>query len=98
VTIDPARDTQVVLADYLRAFDPRIEGLTGSQSAVDQIVKDYKVYANKVPGQNGAYTFDHTATVYLLDEKATLVGTITYDEDPAVAIAKLKRLVGIALT
>ena len=87
-----------MLADYLRAFDPRIVGLTGSQEAIDQIVKDYRVYVNKVPGQGGAYTFDHTAAVLLLDEKATLVGTITYDEDPVIALAKIKRLVGIAVS
>ena len=98
VTIDPARDTRPVLADYLSAFDPRIEGLTGSQDAVDQIVKDYRVYAQKVPASDGSYTFDHTASVLLLDDHGTLAGTITYDEDPAVALAKIKRLVGIAVS
>jgi protein SCO1/2 len=98
ITIDPARDTQSVMADYLTAFDPRIAGLTGSQPAIDQIVKDYKVYVNRVPGPNGTYTFDHTATVYLLDANGQLVGTLSNDEDPAVALAKLKRLVGIALS
>jgi protein SCO1/2 len=98
VTIDPARDTKEVLADYLQAFDPRIVGLTGSQEAIDQIVRDYRVYVNRVPGKDSAYTFDHTAAVLLLDEKASLVGTITYDEDPVVALAKIKRLVGIAVS
>ena len=98
VTIDPVRDTQKVLADYLSAFDPRIEGLTGSQDAIDQIVKDYRVYAEKVPARDGSYTFDHTASVLLLDNSGTLTGTITYDEDPTVALTKIKRLVGIALS
>jgi protein SCO1/2 len=100
VTVDPARDTQAVLADYLQAFDPRIVGLTGSQSAVDQIVKEYRVYVNKVPGQAGSdgYTVDHTASVLLLDDNAKLVGTITYEEDPVVAYEKIRRLVGIAVS
>ena len=86
------------MANYLQAFDPRIEGLTGTQAAVDQIVKNYKVYVSKVAGDKGTYTFDHTATIFLLDGTGTLTSTITDDEDPAVAIDKLKRLVGIALT
>jgi protein SCO1 len=98
ISIDPARDTPTVLADYLQAFDPRIEGLSGSQAAVDQIVKDYRVYVNKVPGDQGSYTFDHTATVYLLDANAKLTGTVDDQEDPAVALEKLKRLVGIAVS
>jgi protein SCO1 len=98
VTIDPARDTQMALAEYLQAFDPRIQGLTGSQDAVDQIVKNYRVFVRKVPGSGGAYTFDHTAFVYLLDANGALVGTITTDEDPVVAYEKIRRLVGIAVS
>ena len=94
VTVDPERDTQKTMADYLKAFDPRITGLTGSRPAIDQILKDYKVYSKKVPGENGApYTMDHTATVYLLDKNAALVGTVDYQENPDDALAKLKRLI-----
>jgi protein SCO1/2 len=98
VSIDPQRDTKEVLADYLQAFDPRIEALTGSADAVDQIVKDYRVYVEKVPGSAGTYTFNHTASVYLLDASGTLTGTITYEEDPAIALEKIKHLVGIAVS
>lgn len=93
VTVDPERDTQKVMADYLQAFDPRITGLTGPRPAIDQILKAYKVYSKKVDGENGApYTMDHTATVLLLNDKAELVGTIDYQEKPEDALAKLKRL------
>jgi len=93
VTVDPERDTQQAMAEYLKAFDPRITGLTGPRPAIDQILKAYKVYSKKVPGENGApYSMDHTATVYLLDDKAEMVGTIDYQENPDDALAKLKRL------
>ncbi len=93
VTVDPERDTQQTMADYLQAFDPRIVGLTGSREAIDQILKDYRVYSRKVPGEDGTYTMDHTATVYLLDSKAQFVSTVDYQEKPETALAKLKRLV-----
>jgi len=67
---------------------------THPRTAIDQILKDYKVYSKKVPGENGApYTMDHTATVYLLDKNAALVGTVDYQENPDDALAKLKRLI-----
>jgi len=93
VSVDPERDTQEVLASYLSAFDPRISGLTGSQDAVDKIVKEYRVYARKVPLDNGGYIMDHTASIYLLDSDAVFTGTIDYQEDPEIALQKLRRLI-----
>jgi protein SCO1/2 len=94
VTVDPERDTRETMASYLQAFDPRIVGLTGSRDQVDQILKDYRVFSRKVPGADGSYTMDHTATVYLLDKTAQFVATLDYQEKPDVALQKLKRLAG----
>jgi protein SCO1 len=96
VTIDPERDTKELMATYLSAFDPRITGLTGTREQVDQIIKDYHVFARKVPRDDGGYLMDHTATVYLLDKDANFTGTLDYQEDEKTALAKLKRLVGRA--
>ena len=94
ITVDPARDTQAVMASYMQAFDPRFTALTGTQAQIDKIVKEYHIYAHKVPGTDGSYTMDHTATVFLLNAKAELVSTIDYQEKTASALAKLKRLTG----
>lgn len=94
VSVDPERDTEKTLAEYLSAFDPRITGLTGSTEAVAEIVKGYRVYARKVPLDSGGYVMDHTATIYLLDSEAVFTGTIDYQEDPDTALKKLRRLVG----
>jgi protein SCO1 len=93
VTVDPERDTRETLAEYLSAFDPRITGLTGSPEAVAEIVRGYRVYARKVPLDDGGYIMDHTASIYLLDSDAALTGTIDYQEDPDTALAKLRRLI-----
>lgn len=93
ITVDPERDTREQMADYLTAFDPRIIGLTGTRPAIDQVLKDYRVYSKKV-GDGDTYTMDHTATVYLLDANAQLVGTLDYQESSETALAKLKKLVG----
>ncbi len=94
ITVDPARDTRDVMASYMQAFDPHFIALTGPQPEIDKIVKEYHIYAHKVPGTNGNYTMDHTATVFLLNSKAELVSTIDYQEKTDKALAKLKRLIG----
>jgi protein SCO1/2 len=93
VTVDPERDTQAQMASYLEAFDPRIEGLTGTRPAIDQMLKEFRVYSRKV-GDGPNYTMDHTASVYLLDSKGQFVGTVDYQENTDTVMAKLKRLVG----
>jgi protein SCO1/2 len=93
VTVDPERDTEEAMAEYLSAFDPRFTGLTGSREEIDKIIAAYRVYARKVEREKGPYLMDHTAAVYLLDGEGALTGTIDYQEDPETALAKLKRLV-----
>ena len=92
ITVDPERDTPAVLKDYLSSFDPRIVGLTGSRAAVDAALRDYRVYAKKVPTQGDDYTMDHTAVVYLMDKTGAFVESFNPElekpKDAAVAFAK----------
>jgi protein SCO1/2 len=91
VTVDPERDTPAVLKDYLSNFDPRLVGAGGSREAVDKIVKEYRVYARKVPGQDGDYTMDHTALVYLMDKDGRFVAPFNLKRRPQEAAADLRR-------
>ncbi len=92
VTVDPDRDTADVLSDYLTAFDPRIKGITGTPQQIAQLVKSWRVYAEKVPTGDD-YTMNHTATTFLMNGKGEFVRTIAYGEDNAVAVEKLRKLV-----
>ena len=94
ITVDPERDTQEAMASYMQAFDPRFTALTGTRPQIDQVIKEYRIYSRKVPGDDGSYTMDHTATVFLLNAKAELVSTIDYQEETDKALAKLKRVIG----
>lgn len=93
VSVDPERDTPDLLKRYLQSFDPRIIGLTGSNAEIEAVAKTYRVYWRKVPTQDGDYTMDHTATVYLMDGTGAFAGTVSYQEQSEVLIAKLGRLV-----
>jgi protein SCO1/2 len=92
ITIDPERDTPKQLKAYLTAFDPRIRGLTGSPAQVAQAAKDYNVYYAKADAGGGTYSMDHSTTVYLMDAQGRFVEPIGYGEEPAMALASLKKL------
>ncbi len=69
VTVDPERDTQAVLAQFVPGFDARFIGLRGTPAEVAANLSEYKVYAAKVsePGKSG-YTMDHSAGLYVFDK------------------------------
>jgi len=92
VSVDPERDTPQVMNDYVTNVSDRITGITGDPAKVDQMVKDFKIYARKVPTDDGDYTMDHTASVLLLGKNGQFFGTIAYGENEDTALAKLKRL------
>ena len=73
VTIDPARDTPKVLVDYMKAFGPDFIGLTGSEAAIKDAEKKYRVYAVKRPLEKGNYGMDHSSVLYLMGPDGRLV-------------------------
>jgi protein SCO1 len=91
ITVDPDRDTSKVLKDYLSNFDPRLRGLTGDQAQIDAAIKEYRVYAKKVPLENGDYTMDHTAIVYLMDKDGRFVAPFNMSRTPEAEAADLRR-------
>lgn len=94
ISVDPERDTPEVMKGYTAAFTDRITGITGDPTEVEKVIKGWKIYARKVPTENGDYTMDHTASVMLLDRDARLKSTIDYKETTDVALKKLRLLIG----
>jgi protein SCO1 len=91
ITVDPERDTPAVLKDYLSNFDPHLRGLTGDQAAISAATKAYRVYAKKVPLENGDYTMDHTAVVYLMDKDGHFVAPFDTKRSPEAEANDLRR-------
>jgi protein SCO1 len=91
ITVDPARDTPKVIKDYLSNFDPHLRGLTGDPAAINAALKAYRVYAKKVPLENGDYTMDHTALVYLMDKNGHFIAPFDVSRTPAAEAADLRR-------
>jgi protein SCO1/2 len=91
VSVDPERDTQAAMKEYLSSFDPHLKGLTGDPESVAKVLSAYRVYAKKVPLKDGDYTMDHTALIYLMDRDGHFVAPFNLKRTPQEAAAELKR-------
>ena len=93
ITVDPQRDTRAVMADYLKSFDSRIVGLTGTQKQVDSVVKEYRVYAALEKSTTGGddYLVSHSAYLYLMDPHGKFVNVIPGNEDGETITAWLRK-------
>ena len=91
ITVDPERDTPSVMKDYLSSFDPHLLGLSGDRAAIAAIAKGYRVYYKKVPLDQGGYTMDHTAIVYLMDKDGRFVSPFSLKRTAEAAAADLRR-------
>ncbi len=67
ITIDPERDTPATIGPYVKLFDDRLVGLTGTPEQIAAVAKAYRVYYAKVTPKNGGdYLMDHSSFLYLM--------------------------------
>lgn len=66
ITIDPARDTPAVMADYAVNMHPKMVALTGTPEQVDVASKAYRTYYRKADGDAEYYMMDHSTFTYLV--------------------------------
>jgi len=93
ITIDPERDTQKLIKDYVTNFGPTFIGLTGTPDQVTAAARAYRVYYQKVPGKDGApYLMDHSSIVYLLDRNGRFITHFTHEAKAEAIAAGVERL------
>lgn len=67
ITVDPARDTAELLADYMTYFDETFVGLTGSIEDISRIATAYGVYFAADEGDiETGYTVAHNASLMVI--------------------------------
>jgi protein SCO1 len=93
VTIDPEHDGPKEVGQYAGLFNAPIIGLTGSRAQIDQVKKQYGIFAEPVPHAAMGKEMAHTATVLLFDRNGQVTGTISPTDPDSDALAKIKRLV-----
>ncbi|MFW7380369.1 MAG: SCO family protein [Oligoflexus sp.] len=66
VSVDPDRDRLEILDEYVRAFHPKIKGVTGSEEELQNFVKMFGAYFAK-EGSGEGYQVAHTPYLFLID-------------------------------
>ncbi len=90
VTIDPEYDGPKEVGQYARLFGAPIIGLTGSPAQIDQVKKQYGIFAQPSEHPMPGKEMEHTAIVLLFDREGRLSSTISPDDPDQVALEKLK--------
>ena len=90
VSVDPARDTPAVIGQYVHAFDPQFEGVTGTPAAIATLAARFGVAVQRVELPGGDYTMDHSAVVFLLDAAGHIAAVFTPPFDTAAMSADLR--------
>jgi protein SCO1 len=93
ISVDPGRDTPQVMANYVKAFDPRIQGLTGDAEATARVAKEFGVYYRKhdVPG---GYVVDHSSLLYVIGGHGELLRVLPASENADKLAGDLRDLLG----
>lgn len=79
ITLDPARDKQQVMIDYMKSFDPRIVALRGEPDDIEAAAKSFHVYYRPRSLGNGQYTVDHSSYIYVVDAKGKFKALLSGD-------------------
>lgn len=66
VSVDPARDTPEVLAEFTSIFHPQMIGLTGSEAQVREAAQAYRAFYNVHESDDEFYLVDHSTFSYLV--------------------------------
>ncbi len=83
ISIDAARDTPEIIAEYTSHFHPRLIGLTGSPRQTATAAWNYGAVSMKIIDENNPeeYTVNHSALTYLLGPDGRFVAAFEHNTD-----------------
>ena len=83
VTLDPARDTQTVLAKFVPSFNKSFIGLRGDEQQTADTAKNFKIfYSKQAETGKSDYVIDHSAGLYVFDKQGKIKLYINYGQKP----------------
>jgi len=94
VSVDPARDTPAVLAEFTDSFHPRLVGMTGTKEQIDAVTEAFAaVYSIEEPNEAGGYLVGHTNITYLFGPDGEPLAMLPTDQGPEAVAAELDKWV-----
>jgi len=93
VTVDPVRDTTEKLAAYVTYFNEDFIGLGGSTEMVNSLTRQIGIayYLNNEETSDN-YLVDHSASIFLFDPKARMVGKFSPPQETEKIINQFKNI------
>jgi protein SCO1 len=83
ITVDPGRDTPLLIQEYVTRYDPTFLGLSGSEEELAVVWKAYGVFRELgTPNDLGNYVVSHTARVYGVDINGNLRLSFAFGAPP----------------
>ena len=80
VTVDPQRDTPERVQEYVDHFNQDFIGLSGTESELANVWKNYGVFRETVESTSAAgYLVNHTARVTLIDQSGNMRVSFAFD-------------------
>lgn len=91
ITVDPERDNEEVLSNYVSAFHENIIGLTGSPTEIESITSDWKVYFKKEENSDmpDSYTVNHLDIIFIANKNGEFIDFIKPNTSTLEIINKL---------
>ena len=95
ITVDPERDNEEILSNYVTAFHNKIIGLTGSISEINKVTSDWKVYFKKEDNTDmpDNYTVNHLDIIFIANKNAEFVDFIKPNTSSEDVIKKLVKVI-----
>ena len=97
ITVDPLRDTAEVLNDYVKYFDKRLVGLTGSEQMIKRVVDQFRAKFQKEEIDKEQdpllYTMDHTASLFLMAPDGSFITKFAHGISPDVLADELAAII-----
>ena len=94
ISVDPLRDTPNVLRKYLKHFDHRIIGLTGTTKQVTAVQRAYRIFAqrrNAVGEDSDDYLIDHTSISYMMGPSGEFKTFFSNGSTPEEFVTKIRQ-------
>ena len=92
ITLDPKRDTQDHLKEYIQYFNKNVIAITGQINEIKKLADNWNVFFETIGSSKENYNINHTATVFMLDRTGIFRGTIAWGENEESVIKKIINL------
>lgn len=93
ISVDPARDSIDMLADYMAFFNKDFIGATGDKKNIDNVAQQFGAgYVMEEETEPGQYQVSHTSAIFLVAPDTKLVAAFSQPHNPGTIVSQYKKI------